>query len=89
MHLTNVLRILSYRRNQTLEKVKVTLRAFYMSCLTVVLAGGCQIYHDTTARYNAYFLAKEKLLEVETTLFGNPNDDYNDVLNVLVKLDTN
>jgi tetratricopeptide (TPR) repeat protein len=55
----------------------------------LLAASGCQIYHDTAARYNAYFLAKEQLLQVEDELFGNPEDDYNDVLQVLVKLDTN
>ncbi|MGB0525183.1 MAG: tetratricopeptide repeat protein [Flammeovirgaceae bacterium] len=69
--------------------MKLTIRTLAAFSLILLAVGGCQIYHDTTARYNAYFLAKEKLLEVETSLFDNPKDDYNDVLNVMVKLDTN
>ncbi|MDW7690779.1 tetratricopeptide repeat protein [Flammeovirgaceae bacterium SG7u.111] len=55
----------------------------------VLLFSGCQAYHDTTARFNAYFLAKEKMLEIENTLFGEPVNDYNDILQVLVTIDTN
>lgn len=39
-------------------------------------------YHNTTAHYNAYFLAKEKLLLVETDLAKTRVDDYNKVLRI-------
>lgn len=57
--------------------------------LMTVMLFACKQYHDTTARFNAYFLAKEKVLEIENTLFGSPVNDYNDVLQVLVPIDTN
>lgn len=69
--------------------IHVKKSPIYLLIVLLSLVEGCQIYHDTTARYNAYFLAKEKMLVVEDALFGNPADDYNDVLQVLVKLDTN
>ena len=50
---------------------------------------GCQAYHDTTSRYNAYFLADQRMEEVEQKLFAFNDQDYNDVLQVLVPLDTN
>ena len=53
-----------------------------------MLVGACQQYHDTTARFNAYFLANEKTLEVEKALFGNIQNDYNDILQVLAPIDT-
>ena len=87
--LTNSLFLLSLVRNQILAKVNLRFRSILLPVILFALIGGCQIYHDTTARFNAYFLAKEKLLEVENNLFGNPKDNYNDVLNVMVKLDTN
>ncbi|MEM1137387.1 MAG: hypothetical protein AAGI07_16225 [Bacteroidota bacterium] len=59
---------------------------FFISLLLILDA--CQQYHDTTARFNAYFLAKEKILEVEQALFGNPLNDYNDILQVLAPIDT-
>ncbi len=55
----------------------------------VLLLPACKQYHDLTSRFNAYFLAKEKTIEVEETLFGDPRNDYNDILQVLVKIDTN
>jgi tetratricopeptide (TPR) repeat protein len=63
---------------------------FFPLYLFLVLASftGCQQYHDTTARFNAYFLANEKTLEVEETLYGNPQNNYNDILQVLAPIDT-
>ncbi|TAF35208.1 MAG: hypothetical protein EAZ57_01415 [Cytophagales bacterium] len=49
---------------------------------------GCQFYHDTTSRFNAYFLAQEKLLLVEENLFGNPKNDFNRVIDVFPALDS-
>ncbi|MEN7546506.1 tetratricopeptide repeat protein [Rapidithrix thailandica] len=65
--------------------IKQTL---FSGVLLLILAG-CQVYHDTTSRYNGYFLAKEKMLEVEETLFGHPQDNFNDILHVLVEIDSN
>lgn len=63
-------------------------RFFPLFLLFILFIAGCQQYHDTTARFNAYFLANEKTLEVEETLFGNPTNDYNDILQVLAPIDT-
>lgn len=57
--------------------------------LILLTLSGCKVYHDTTAHYNAYFLAREKLKEVENNLFSQPNDDYNTILEVYTKIDTN
>ncbi len=72
-------------KHNMFHKTKLFKYAFFGVFLFLM---GCQAYHDTTARFNAYFLAKERMLKVEENLFGNPEDDYNDVLQVLVKLDT-
>lgn len=45
-------------------------------------------FHNTTAKYNAYYLAKEKLKEVQHKIRDNHNDDFNRVLDVLYKIDT-
>lgn len=55
----------------------------------LLLLAGCKFYHNTTARFNAYFLANEKITEVEIALFGKYNDDFNNVLQVLHTLDSN
>lgn len=41
-------------------------------------------YHNLAARDNAYFMAREKLKDVEATLLKNMVSDYNKVLPVLV-----
>ena len=61
---------------------------FIIAFLFVFFINACQQYHDTTARFNAYFLAKEKTIEVEEALFGNPENDYNDIIQVLAPIDT-
>jgi hypothetical protein len=43
-------------------------------------------YHNTTARYNAYFIAKERMKEVEGIMWKNNVDDFNKILNVFPKL---
>lgn len=55
----------------------------------VVLLPACQLYHDTTARFNAYFLANEKMKEAETALFGTPQNQFHEIMDVLVAIDTN
>jgi len=60
-----------------------------MAFLSLIFLGGCQAYHDTTARFNAYFLSKQKMAEAEEALFGEPTNDYNDILQVMVPIDTN
>lgn len=37
-------------------------------------------FHNTTARYNAYFLAKERMKEVEQKILKAHTDDYNRIL---------
>jgi tetratricopeptide (TPR) repeat protein len=39
-------------------------------------------FHNVTARYNAYFLAREKMKEVEFKIYQASKDDYNKVLPV-------
>lgn len=46
-------------------------------------------YHNITARYNAYFLAKEKMKEIETTLETKTQTDYNKILDLYPIYDTN
>ncbi|MFD2513205.1 tetratricopeptide repeat protein [Pontibacter locisalis] len=45
-------------------------------------------YHNTTARYNGYFLAKEKMSVVEAGLQAQMQYDYNQVLPVYPTLDS-
>ncbi|MCS6832349.1 MAG: methyltransferase, partial [Flammeovirgaceae bacterium] len=65
-----------------------TLRTYFFFFILSFLTVACQRYHDTTARFNAYFLAKEKMKETEQLLYGFPKDDYNQLLRILPKIDS-
>jgi len=45
-------------------------------------------YHNTTARFNGYFYAREKSLEVEKVILKSLDDDPNQILRLFPKLDT-
>ena len=45
-------------------------------------------YHNTTARYNGYFLAKEKLNAIEQGLVKDMQYDYNQVLPIYPRIDS-
>lgn len=55
----------------------------------IFILTACKHYHNITAHYNAYFLAKEKMLESEKKIFDNRQDNYNRILYVIPLLDTN
>jgi tetratricopeptide (TPR) repeat protein len=46
------------------------------------------LYHNTTAHYNGYFYAKEKLVEIQKIILQGMDDDPNQVLRLFPKLDT-
>ncbi|MBS9524216.1 gliding motility protein [Litoribacter alkaliphilus] len=47
-----------------------------------------RLYHNTTARYNAYFLAKEKIAEVEQNIELAHREDYSEPLPVFFPIDS-
>lgn len=42
-----------------------------------------QFYHNTTAHYNAYFMANEKMTEAEYNMLRQHKDNYNKIIDVL------
>jgi tetratricopeptide (TPR) repeat protein len=46
-------------------------------------------YHGTTAHYNAYFLAREKMKEIDKQIIVESIDDYNKVLSVYPSIKEN
>jgi tetratricopeptide (TPR) repeat protein len=46
------------------------------------------IYHNTTAHFNGYFYAREKILEIEKLILQSQDDDPNQILRLFPKLDT-
>ena len=45
-------------------------------------------FHNVTARYNAYVIARDKMKEAENTLANNRKDDYNQLMPILLPLDS-
>ena len=45
-------------------------------------------YHNTTARYNAYYIARERIREVEAGIKESQNNNYDEILNVYPPLDS-
>ena len=47
-----------------------------------------RLYHNTTARYNAYYLGLEKLTEVENAIKASHEEDYSEPLPVFYPIDS-
>jgi len=45
-------------------------------------------YHNTTARYNAYYIARERIREIESSIIASQDNNYDYILNVLPPLDS-
>ncbi|MDX1902618.1 MAG: hypothetical protein SFU27_00550 [Thermonemataceae bacterium] len=67
------------------------IKAFYLIiCLLSAFAlFSCKHYHNVFAHYNGYFLAEQKMIEVEKRIFESRKDNFNRVLYVYPLLDTN
>ncbi|WP_460515571.1 type IX secretion system periplasmic lipoprotein PorW/SprE [Cyclobacterium sediminis] len=47
-----------------------------------------RLYHNTTARFNAYYYAKEKILELEKEIKNEHQEDFSQVLPVFYPIDS-
>lgn len=74
-----------------MEKLLFCLRYILPLCLLGFVVSSCSVerknpiskgYHNTLAHYNGYFLAREKMKEVEATVRKNHVENYNRVLEV-------
>jgi tetratricopeptide (TPR) repeat protein len=74
-----------------LKKLLFYCRYFLILCLLPAIGSSCSVernnplsksYHNILAHYNGYFLAREKMKEIETTIRKNHIDNYNRVLEV-------
>lgn len=65
-------------------------------CLILLLAGCSPYknnplsnsYHDLTAHFNAYFIANERINEIETSIFESQEWNYNKVLPIYAQFDS-
>ncbi|MGD1893100.1 MAG: methyltransferase [Cyclobacteriaceae bacterium] len=69
-----------------------------MGVLAALVIEGCapdtsgvvsNVYHNTTARYNAYFYAKLQMEEIEQAIADNQEVNYNKILKIFPEPDTN
>lgn len=69
---------------------------FYIACFSTIFLGCSQYsnsplsvgFHNVNAKYNALFQANIKLKEVETILFDNRQDNYAQLLPLLLPIDS-
>ena len=62
---------------------------FLAGCAAESKGPVANIYHNITARYNAYFLAKEKMAEVEDAFAQAQERNFNKLLYIFPEVDTN
>ncbi|WP_158856143.1 type IX secretion system periplasmic lipoprotein PorW/SprE [Lunatibacter salilacus] len=79
--------------NKVLNR-KILLVAYLLGC---VLVFSCtsqkdtfmnRLYHNTTARFNAYYLAKEKMEELDRKIMEEYEEDFSQILPVFYPLDS-
>ena len=77
--------------------MKVSKYRYLVFVLTLSLLVACsserntftnRLYHNTTARYNAYYLGLEKLTEVENAIKAAHQEDYSEPLPVFYPIDS-
>ena len=61
------------------------LPLLFVSCNSIINTA----YDDTTARYNAYFLANESIEEIENELLESTIENYDSIINLTYQIDTN
>lgn len=81
-----------------LNRVEQLMRTFSRFTLVIlILCGACsserntftnRTFHNVTAHFNAYYLAEERLKEVETEVFQNYKEDYTQILPVFIPMDS-
>jgi outer membrane protein assembly factor BamD (BamD/ComL family) len=76
--------ILSELNNMKKASFLTFVAVFFASCFF----SSCKFYHNTTALYNSYFLANEKMLELEEQISSSYKDDYNNILRVFPPVDS-
>ena len=68
------------------------IKAYYI--FIIILFCSCNsaintVYDDTTARYNAYFIANEVISEIEDELFESAEYNYDSLISLTYEIDTN
>ena len=70
------------------------MKKSYLIFITFIFLSSCNsivktIYDDTTARYNAYFIANEEIKNIEEDYEKNLNQGFDSLIDLTYKIDTN
>jgi len=68
-----------------MKNLYLVILFFFYSCNSILKTA----YDDTTARYNAYFLAKEEIKSIEIDYQKNEKENYDSLIDLTYKIDTN
>ena len=71
------------------NSILLLLAIFIFSCSPYDKRPVSLFYHNLSAKYNAYFLARERMKELETDLYKSQKTNFNRVLEIYPKIDTN
>ena len=63
----------------------IILKAFTLGQAGGIINSG---YHDLAAHYNGYFIAREKIQEIESGIFNKHKWNYNRTLPIFAPFDT-
>lgn len=66
----------------------IVITALFVSCSAERKNILSKTFHNTTARYNAYFYSKERIKEIEATIEESRDNDYNRVLKIYPEVDS-
>lgn len=81
------------RTKQRIHHLKLNKNVGFVIAIVLMVAAGCttrrdgfsyRVFHNTTARYNGYFYAKEAMREADMQLLENHDDDYDQVLPLFI-----
>ncbi len=91
---------MSFSINLNINHLKVkNFSKYYILSFIALLAGvsGCapeksgmtaSVYHNTTARYNAYFYAQIRMDEIQAAIQESQENNFNDILPIYTAVDT-
>jgi outer membrane protein assembly factor BamD (BamD/ComL family) len=66
----------------------IFLTVIFSSCSTGKKISIRQMYHNTTAKYNAFYLGNSKLLELENEIIKTHQEDYSQTLPIFYSIDS-
>ncbi len=66
----------------------VSVAAILPACAPQKNGPVASVYHNTTARYNAYFYARQRIEEIEAAIDASNENNFNTILNIYPKIDT-